>query len=170
MRVWLACTKGAADFLRFCEWLQRATWIVVVSKAVWIYQTLEVTHYFSLFILIGTSFIVDLRVLGAAAPRESVSQISEQFFPWVWTAFCIVMLGGFLLLSATATNFITSPAFRIKLGILVPTALVWHINVQRKPRVWGRTADTPTMAKLTGLLELLPWLSVATAAVEIPNY
>ena len=44
------------------------------------------------------------------------------------------------------------------------------IVVQRKTRAWGRAADTPLVAKLAGLAELLLWLSVVTAAVEIPNF
>jgi hypothetical protein len=54
--------------------------------------------------------------------------------------------------------------------MLVPLALVWHIVVQQKTRTWGQTSDVPTVAKLAGLVELLLWVSVVTAAVEIPNH
>jgi hypothetical protein len=63
-----------------------------------------------------------------------------------------------------------NPAFRVKLGIFVPLALAWHIFVQWKARTWGRTPDTPPAAKFAGLTEVLLWLCVITAAVEIPNY
>jgi hypothetical protein len=39
-----------------------------------------------------------------------------------------------------------------------------------KTRAWGRLPDTPAVAKLAGLIELLLWLSVVTAAVEIPTH
>jgi hypothetical protein len=42
--------------------------------------------------------------------------------------------------------------------------------VQRKVRIWGRESETPPIAKLSALIEILLWLSVVTAAVEIPNY
>src|SRR5580704_15045221 len=48
--------------------------------------------------------------------------------------------------------------------------LAWHIFVQRKSRTWGRTPETPAVAKLAGLMEIVLWVSVATAAVWIPNY
>jgi len=119
---------------------------------------------------LGTNVAVDLRLLGLGRKRQTAAQLSDDLFAWNWTAFCIVVLGGFLLFSATATTFVVNPAFRIKLGILVPLALAWHILVQRKTRSWGRTEDTPAVAKLAGAFELLLWLSVVTAAVEIPNY
>jgi len=47
---------------------------------------------------------------------------------------------------------------------------VWHIIIQRKARTWGRTENSPAVAKLAAAVELLLWLSVVTAAVLIPNY
>ena len=58
----------------------------------------------------------------------------------------------------------------MKLGVLVPVALFWHLVVQQKTRVWGQAQETLPMGKLAGLIELLLWISVVTAAVLIPNY
>jgi hypothetical protein len=56
------------------------------------------------------------------------------------------------------------------LGVFIPLALTWHIVVQSKARTWGQSSDTPMIAKLSGLAEILLWICVITAAVEIPNY
>jgi hypothetical protein len=42
--------------------------------------------------------------------------------------------------------------------------------VPQKVRVWGQGEETLPAGKLAGLMELLLWISVITAAVEIPNY
>ena len=81
-----------------------------------------------------------------------------------------VVLGGFLLFSSTATTFLVNVAFKWKLGFFVPIALLWHIFVQWKAREWGTTKDTPAIAKFSGLAEILLWVCVITAAVEIPNH
>ena len=54
--------------------------------------------------------------------------------------------------------------------MLVPAALLWHILVQWKTPKWGQALQTPAVSKLAGLIELLLWISVVTAAVEIPVY
>jgi hypothetical protein len=154
----------------FCRWLERTWWGSGARGTLWAYPFVQLIHFSGLSLWLGTNAAVDLRLLGLGKRRQTAAQLSEGLFAWNWTGFGIVVLGGFLLFSATATTFVVNPAFRIKLGILVPAALVWHIIVQRKTRVWGRTEDTPAVAKLAGLLELLLWLSVVTAAVEIPNY
>jgi hypothetical protein len=42
--------------------------------------------------------------------------------------------------------------------------------IQQKVKTWAATQAVPAVARLTGLLELLLWLSVVTAAVSIPNF
>jgi hypothetical protein len=54
--------------------------------------------------------------------------------------------------------------------MLIPTALIVHIFNQQKVRTWGQTPETPGIAKLAGLVELLLWLSVVSAAVLIPYF
>jgi hypothetical protein len=48
--------------------------------------------------------------------------------------------------------------------------LILHIAIQQKVKVWGATHDLPAIARIAGLLELLLWLCVVTAAVSIPNF
>jgi len=109
-------------------------------------------------------------LLGLGKHRETAAQLRDDLFAWNWIGFCIVVLGGLLLFSSTATTFLVNVAFRWKLGLFVPLALLWHIFVQWKARDWGATQDTPAIAKFSGLAEILLWICVITAAVEIPNH
>ena len=154
----------------FCKWLESTGWGTAARTTLWGYPFIQLIHFSGLSLWLGTNVAVDLRLLGLGRKRQTSAQLSGDLFVWNWIAFAVVLLGGFLLFSATATTYVINPAFRVKLGILVPLAVAWHVIVQRKTRVWGRTEDTPAVAKLAGLLELALWLSVVTAAVEIPNY
>jgi hypothetical protein len=95
-------------------------------------------------------------------------QLSDTLFVWNWIGFCIAITGGFLLFSVSAETYLTNIAFLIKLGLLIPLALVLHIVIQRKAPVWEKASETPPLAKVAGFTELLLWLCVATAAVLIP--
>jgi hypothetical protein len=159
------------DFLvTLCKWLENSWWGTEVRTSLWAYPFIQLIHFTGLSLWVGTNVALDLRLLGVGRKRETAAQLSEALFGWNWLGFCVVVLGGFLLFSSSATTFLVNPAFRVKLGILIPIALVWHIFVQRQARTWGQTDDTPALAKLAGLAELLLWISVVTAAVEIPNY
>ena len=108
--------------------------------------------------------------MGVGKNRETAAQLRDDLFAWNWIGFCIVLLGGFLLFSSSATTFILNIAFKWKLGFLVPLALLTHIFVQNRARLWGKTSETPGIAKVFGLTEILMWICVITAAVEIPNH
>jgi len=154
----------------FAKWLESTPWGSMVRSSLWAYPFTQLIHFTGLSIWIGTNLALDLRLLGIGKNRETAAELRDDIFVWNWIGFCIVLLGGFLLFSSTATTFIVNVAFRWKLGVLVPLALLWHIVVQSKSRVWGQTSDTPMIAKISGLTEILLWISVITAAVEIPNH
>ena len=154
----------------FCKLLEGSPWGTFVRTTDWGYPFVQVIHFSGLSLWLGTNVTVDLRLLGVGKRRQTAAQLSSGLFVWNWIGLCVVVLGGFLLFSSTATTYVTNPAFRMKLGVLIPVALFWHLVVQQKTPVWGQAEETLAPGKLAGLIELLLWLSVVTAAVLIPNY
>jgi hypothetical protein len=152
------------------EWLQNVPLISWLGSAQYAYPFVQLTHFTGLSLWLGSTLVVDFRLLGAGKRFQTASQLSDVLFFWNWVGLGIAVLGGFTLFSIAAVGYIDNPAFRLKLVFLIPVALVWHIIVQRKTRVWGRTTETPPVARLAGLIEILLWIAVATAAVWIPNY
>jgi hypothetical protein len=62
--------------LNYCEWLEHTRLISTIAETGWMYATFSVVHYFSLFVLVGTIVIVDLRILGVAARKQSVALVA----------------------------------------------------------------------------------------------
>lgn len=159
-----------ALLVAFAKWLESTSWGTLVRTSLWAYPFTQLIHFTGLSIWIGTNFALDLRLLGVGKKRGTAAELADDLFAWNWIGFCIVILGGFLLFSSTATAFIANIAFQWKLGIFVPLAILWHIVVQQKAKTWGTTGETPAIAKFSGLAEILLWICVITAAVEIPNH
>ena len=157
-------------FMAIAKWLQGTWWALDISGSTWAYPFVQMTHFSGLSLWVGTNLALDLRLLGIGKKRQTASQLSDALFAWNWLGFCIAVAGGFMLFASAATKYIPNPAFEIKLGILIPAGIILHIVNQQKSRTWGQTSETPMAAKLAGLLELLIWFSVITAAVSIPNY
>jgi hypothetical protein len=158
------------SLMPLARYLQMTSWATAIRTSLWAYPFIQLIHFSGLSVWLGTNVAGDLRVLGVGAKPQTAADVRDELFAWNWIGFGIVVLGGFLLFSARATMYIINPAFRVKLLMLVPVALIWHIVVQAKTRGWGQSADAPAVAKLAALLELVLWLSVVTAAVEIPSY
>jgi hypothetical protein len=156
--------------MSFAKWLESTSWGTGVRTSLWAYPFTQLVHFTGLSIWIGTNLALDLRLLGWGKQKETAAQLSEDLFAWNWIGFCVVLLGGFLLFSSTASTFLVNIAFRWKLGVFVPLAILWHIVVQSKARTWGQTSETPMIAKFAGLTEILLWVCVIAAAVQIPNH
>lgn len=158
------------SLVTFGNWLQNRPFALAVATSDWAYPFVQATHFTGLSLWVGTTVATDLSLLGTGNQHQTPLQFFNVLFIWNWVGFCIAVLGGFLLFSASAATYLINPAFLIKLGILIPVALILHIVIQRKMREWGQQPDTPRVARIAGLLELLLWITVATAAVSIPYF
>jgi len=152
----------------FGHWLQNRSFALAIAGSDWAYPIVQATHFTGLSLWVGTIVAVDLSLLGAGKKSSPPLQLSDALFVWNWVGFGIAITGGFLLFSISAETYLTNIAFLTKLGLLIPLGLVLHVVIQRKAPLWEQASETPTVAKVAGLAELLLWLCVATAAVLIP--
>jgi hypothetical protein len=156
--------------MAFTGWLQNTPLALAVGGSDWAYPYIQLTHFTGLSLWLGSSVAVDLRFLGLIKGTQKPARLSDALFFLNWIGFGIAMIGGGLLFSISAQNYVLNPAFRAKLGVLLPLALVSHIVVQRKAHAWSQTPEPPVAAKLISSIELMLWLSVAAAAVSIPYF
>ena len=154
----------------FAKWLEATPWGLMTRESIWAYPFVQLIHFTGLSIWLGTTFALDLRLLGVGKRRSTAAQLAQELFAWNWIGFAIVLTGGFMLFSGIATAFVGNIAFQWKLGMFVPLALMWHVVVQRKARNWGQTSEPPGIARFAAFTEILLWICVITAAVEIPNH
>jgi hypothetical protein len=151
--------------LACCRWLENTPWGVTVRDSAWMGPIIQWLHLVGLSMWLGTSLTVDLRLMGVGERRLTAAELSNGLFAWNWIGFCVALLGGFLLFSADATTYVSNTSFRLKLVVVTPLALIWHLVVQKKTRTWTQTEPTSAFGKWAGLIEFLLWISVVTTAV-----
>ena len=151
------------------QWLESTSFGTAVRNTVWGYPYVQWIHFTGLSLWVGTIVAVDMRLLGLAGRRHTAAELADQLLPWTWTGLGIALLGGFLLFSSIATTYIHNAAFQLKFPLLL-VGIAYHVVVQRNVGKWGQSPATPPVAKLAGLIELMLWLAVVTAATYIPNY
>jgi hypothetical protein len=148
------------------ESLQQSGWAVTVSDTGWLYAAVAVTHYFTLFLYIGTAALLDLRILGVACRRQTIAQVAEQILPWNWIVFGAAVLSGFVLFATDATDYTPVFLFWSKLGV-ISLAVLATLIVQTRLNAWSRPAAVPGVARVTALVSLLLWIGAILIAVDI---
>jgi uncharacterized membrane protein len=153
--------------LHLCRWLQDNSFIALINGTAWTAATVEIVHYFSMFILVGSMVIVDLRVLSLAARQQDATQLADRLFPWMWASLAFNFLSGFLMYAGSAIAYYRNDVFYDKMGVIL-LAIIANIIVQQKVRKWDQLPAIPAWAKLIAVLSICLWIGAIIAGVEVP--
>ena len=148
------------------EWLEHSRLSDAMDNWPYMFTAVEMFHYFSFFMVIGTSVLVDLRLLGLAGRRRGMGEFAQQLLPWTWAALSGVIFTGFLMFAPQATILVSVDFFFIKLaGLALAVAAIAFI--QWNVRKWDQAPNPPAVAKAMGLVSLLLWIGTLLSALEI---
>src|ERR1051326_8137147 len=89
------------DFLKGIEQSGILSW-VRESSSVWAYPTFIFMHSLGMAFLVGTSMVIDLRLLGFG--RELPLEPMKKFFPVIWFGFAVNAASGFVDRKSTRLN------------------------------------------------------------------
>jgi uncharacterized membrane protein len=153
--------------LHFCRWLQDNSFIAFLNGTAWTAAALEIVHYFSMFILMGSMVVVDLRVLGLVMRRLDAAQLADRLFPWIWISLALNFLSGFFMFAGSATSYYRNDIFYDKLGVIL-LAIAANTIVQVKIGRWNQLPAIPAWAKLIAALSIGLWIGAILAGVEVP--
>lgn len=111
-------------FLEAIENSGIATW-VRESPSIFAYTTVLSLHAMGLAIVVGTSVVIALRLLGFAngIPIANVLKL----YPIMYLGFTVNAISGLLLLAANATGMLTNTAFIFKMGFIVIAMVVMEL-------------------------------------------
>jgi uncharacterized membrane protein YbaN (DUF454 family) len=154
--------------MSFSKWLQELGWVTALEDLPRLAIAVEVIHYFSLFLIVGTIAAVDLRLLDLGGRRQTATQLAEQLFPWTWIGLGLSILSGFLLYAPDAAAFAPSNAYWWKLTFILPGVVLVRIIQQNVSR-WESAPAIPLTAKLSAFFSLVIWISIILLAVEVAN-
>jgi hypothetical protein len=146
--------------LTWLESLRISVW-VGESTSVWAQPTILTLHTTGMAVLVGASWVLDLRLLGIGR------QIPIAAFRWVFRAAAIGLLlnlpTGLLLFAYRATAWGTAIPFLVKMGLVVAGAATLlplrSLVLRSDPE--QRTVTSST--RLLAIASILVWASAVTA-------
>jgi len=150
--------------LSFVQWLQFTGFFTYLRGSAYVYPVIMSLHMVGIAFFGGMILMTDMRVLGCAMRKRSISDVIGQFrVPKRWglllTATC-----GFLMFGSKAEEYYYNVFFRAKLilfGLLIMHALVFYRSVYADPAALDRFPTAPGHAKLAAALSLVLWIGVA---------
>ena len=116
--------------------------------------------------MLGAIVMLDLRVLGWAGLRYSISSMNRELVPWAAVAFLIANITGLAMFITRASYHVENPAFQIKMLLLVLGGVniaYFHFRVLRTVAQWDMHKRAPLAARIAAISSLLIWIGVTLA-------
>ncbi|MEQ1883446.1 MAG: DUF6644 family protein [Bryobacteraceae bacterium] len=129
-----------------------------------IFPTLECFHILGFVIAIGTSAVVDFRLLDIGFQSQTPAQLAKDTRFWMLGGLLLSIFAGMGIYSTDPEDYYENWAFLIKMALLI-AAIVFHYTVKKK----AASGDTPSGgAKAIALVSILLWISVIFGGIFIP--
>jgi hypothetical protein len=161
------------DFLSWCQWLENTPMSATLRDSLWLFPAIETVHLFGIVALVGSTAILDLRLMGLTLARIPIPKLTRRVLPWAWLGFGIQVATGFFLFASEASRVYLNPAFRFKMLMLAAAglnALLFHATANRSAARWEGRNATPMAAKIAGLSSLALWFAIVIAGRMIAYF
>jgi uncharacterized protein DUF6644 len=153
--------------LGFLRWLEATQVAVFVSQSPWGFPAIEMVHVTAIAVVVGMITIMDLRLLGLASVRRSVTDLYREVVPVTWGAFAVAATTGALMFISQPVKYYGNDAFRLKIALLILAAvnmLGFRFFTYRGVSTWDRDSAVPLAGKLAGAVSLLCWIAIVASA------
>ncbi len=151
---------------RFLGWLGETPWSVALLESLYAWPLVESAHVLTLGLFVGTTIMMDLRLLGLAFQGVSIRSFTGRLLPWARVGFIIVTVTGLLLFYSQPLRYYHNLFFRVKVLVLIAAgvnAYIFHRGAHRHAAQWGDDAVPPRSARVAGAVSLTAWTLVVVA-------
>jgi len=150
----------------FFQWCYQSPALGVIRDSTYAIPIIQSFHLVGLTILLGTTVMLNLRLLGIGMRQLPLSEVARQVWPWTFGALLLNILSGVLVFLPDPTRYANSGPFQLKMALLL-MAILYHFTIFRKVT----RAEPPTVGPLrnavVAFFSLTLWFSVGWAGRAI---
>jgi hypothetical protein len=150
--------------LSFVQWLQFTSFFTALRGSAYVYPIIMSLHMIGIALFGGMVLMTDMRLLGWAMRKRSISDVVDQFrVPKRW-GLLLTITCGILMFGSKAEEYYYNAFFRTKLillALVLVQELVFNRSVYANPGALDGAPNIPGTAKLAAALSLLLWTSIA---------
>jgi hypothetical protein len=147
----------------FLLWLEETPMSRALIESLYMWPLVESTHVLSIALFVGTTAMMDLRLLGASFRGVPASEFTSRMLPWTRIGFGILIVTGLLLFYSSPIRYFYNFFFRVKMIALVIAGInVWlfHSRVHRRVSEWDVAPVPPQAARVAAIVSLAAWAFV----------
>ncbi len=151
------------DVQPLLQWLYDSPVGTAIRENGTLFPWIESVHVLAITLVVGSIFIVDLRLLGIASKGRAVSRLTGEVLPFTWVVFVLAAITGGLLFSSNAVKYAHNIFLLAKMSLLIVAFLnmmVFHVITSRGIEHWDESPHPPVRARLAGGISMALWIAI----------
>ena len=153
--------------------IQSIGFLAALRESALVYPVVMTTHLSCIAVFGGMILMTDMRLLGLALKKYTVTEVVRGLENWKRLGFVIMVTMGALLAGSEAEKYYHNPYFWCKLSFLALVgvhALIFRPTVYTKTEEIDKAPALPGRAKAAAVCSLLIWTGVLTMGRLIGYY
>ncbi len=148
----------------FSTWIADTPLSHLIEDVSWIVPLFQTIHIVCIAVVLSAVGMLDLRLLGVAGKRVTISGMAERFLPSIWWALLVLAITGVTLIIGEPERSLPNRAFQIKMALLAAVIIVtltFQHTVRKNAEYWDISPARRRSARVTALVSMVLWLGIA---------
>lgn len=133
----------------------------LLRDAAWSMPLGQGLHLLGISLLLGCAVLLYPRLIGLQQDDPARSRL-VRLLPFIWLAFALVAVTGFILFTAEPVRMMRSPVFLAKMGLCV-AALLCTLLIRHRLQDAPSGTHLPTLIRILAGVSLTLWFTIAAS-------
>jgi uncharacterized protein DUF6644 len=156
-----------------CAWIEETRLSQTIQVTKWIVPTVQTVHILAIAVVAGSVLMINLRLIGVLGADQPLKAVTARYLPFVWWPLLVLLATGAIMIIGEPPRSLKSPAFQIKMALLVAALTVTGLFqlVLKRDRRFGDAGGGRRVAATTiAVLSMLLWTGIIFAGRWIAYY
>ena len=149
---------------QFAEWLSRTSPSVFIQNHNnWVIPTIQSIHIVGIGVVMGSVFLIYLRILGWAGTDQTLRQIVNRFGPWLTGALYLMLVTGILMIVGEPVRELITFSFWAKMVLVAASVCLvigFRRSVRKREEEWEKILMHRRSIRIFTLLSFLIWTCI----------
>jgi small-conductance mechanosensitive channel len=148
---------------QFADWLSQTPLSLAIQTREWIIPTIQSVHIVFIAVVMGSVFMIELRIWGWAGRDQTVAQTTARFGPWLIGALAVLLVTGAVMVVGEPERELLALSFWLKMTLVAILTIVAG-TFQRAVKHRDRASETAIAGRRSisaaAIVVLLIWFGV----------
>jgi hypothetical protein len=145
----------------FGHWLQTTQLSITIESIKWLIPLLQSIHIVCIGLVVVSSMMIVLRILGHVRADEPFVDVWQRFAPWIWGGLVVMLLTGSVLIIGEPVREFTALSFWLKMSLIAVSVIsMGTFAIILHPSRLGSRKEFSLAIKSAAVGTMVVWLAI----------